>query len=232
VATEQLPADLWGRAQVRQLLQFLLLQPGCAAGRDRLLEAFWPESPLQQARELLRVCLHRLRKALQSIGCDLETTPDLIRLPPGTVGWVDHLAVRSHLAAAQRAALIDPTACLRHCRTGWGLCRGALLADVDAGWADEARAQFQRELGHLLHLWQEAALRLDRTDEAITVSEEILTLDPGQEEALRTLVVLLWQSGRRGDALARYRRFARWLRAEFGVEPSTATQLAVAQLQD
>ncbi len=229
-AGQDIAADAWGRAQVRGVFQFLLLQPGYAAGREVILEAFWPEAPPDQSRGALRVTLHRLRKTLQSVGCRLETTPDLVRLPPETVGWVDREVFRSHLEGARRTVSHDPEKCLEHCRAGRALYRGDLLSDVFWPWVDGYREQTRRELLDLLQLWREAALQLGRAEEAIGALEDLLVMDPGREEAQRQLMLLLARHGRRSEALRRYRQLDCWLRAELGISPAPETRALLEQL--
>lgn len=226
---QELAPAAWGRAQVRGLFQYLVLQPGFVAAREAVLEAFWPGEAAESSRRVLRVTLHRLRQVLKSVGGDVEASQDQIRLNPGSIGWVDFLAFRSQLAAARRTALTDPTACLEYCRAGRALYRGDLLSDVFWPWAEEPRRSLRRQLAELLHLWQEAARRLGRTEEALGALEDLVALDPGQESAFCELILLLAASGRRRQALARYREFVRWLKSELGVPPSPEMRAALRQ---
>jgi ATP/maltotriose-dependent transcriptional regulator MalT/DNA-binding SARP family transcriptional activator len=214
----------WGRAQVRMLLQCLLLQPDFAAPREFLLETLWPEERPEQSRPRLRVTLNRLRQALQQLGCTLEASTEIIRLPREMIASVDLLEFRQHLAVARSLTGRAPAECLEQCRAGRVLYRGDLLEDAYWPGVESHRQQAQRELAELLQLWQEAAVQVGRTDEAITVLEELLALHPGQEEAARSLMRLLIACGRRGEAAQRYWRMAHWLKAELGLDPSPETQ--------
>jgi DNA-binding SARP family transcriptional activator len=171
-----------------------------------------------------------VRKVRQEAGADLEATPDLVRLPLGSVAALDLTRFRERLAGARKAAGADPALCLEHCRAGRELYRGELLPGADWPWAAEERRRTHRELLELLHLWQEAARQLDRTEEAIAVLEELLTHEPGFEQAERALIELLARTGRRAVALQRYRHFVRWLRAEMGLDPSPETQALLRKL--
>lgn len=226
---QEIGPDTWGRARAREIFQFLLLQPGYMAGREVILEAFWPEAEAERSRGLLRVTLSRLRKTLQGVGCDLETTADMVRLPTGAVEWLDLAAFRSHLVTARRTVSDEPAICLEHCRAGRALHRGDLLSDLFWPWVEEERGRVRRELMELLQLWQEAAQRLGRSEEAIAVLEDLLVLEPGWEEAERQLMALLASTGRRGEALRRYRRLARWLKAELGLDPAPETRAVLKQ---
>lgn len=64
----------------------------------------------------------------------------------------------------------------------------------------------------------------------ILLAEALLAMEPGQEAAERELMQLLGQAGRRGEVLRRYRRLARWLRAELGVDPAPETKRLVRLL--
>ncbi|HYG57344.1 MAG TPA: BTAD domain-containing putative transcriptional regulator, partial [Symbiobacteriaceae bacterium] len=226
---QEVPLSHWGRAQVRGLLQYLLLQPGFAAPREALLEAFWPDTMPEQSRARLRVGLNRLRQALQQLGCALEAGNDTIRLPGAAIGWADLLAFREHLGAARRLIREQPEAALECCRAGHLLYGGDLFGDASWPWLEQHRAQAYRDLLELLHLWQDAALRTGRTEEAISALEELLTVDPGQEEAVRRLMTLLIRAGRRGDAVRRYRELAQWLKEELGLDPAPETKELMRQ---
>ena len=230
VGGRELPPDAWGRAQVRGLCQFLLLQPDQAAGREAILEAFWPEAGAEQSRGLLRVALHRLRKVLHAAGCALEATPEVVRLPPGSVGWLDLAAFREHLAAARRTAQGEPESCLEHCRAGRTLYRGDLLADAYWPWAEAPRERARRDLAELLRLWQVAARSLQRTEEAVAALSELVALEPGSEADVRELIRVLAVADRRVEALRHYRELTDWLRAELGLDPAPETRELVRRL--
>lgn len=227
---EEVPLSHWGRAQVRGILQYLLLQPGFAAPREVILETFWPEEEPSRSRARLRVALNRLRQALRQLGCALETGTDIIRLAGGTIGWIDLMLFRERLAAAKRLAREYPETALECCRAGYLLYRGELFADASWPRLEAYRAQVYRELVELLQLWQATALRAGRTEEAIHALEGLLTVDPGDEEAARQLIGLLLRVGRRGDAVRRYRELVQWLKEELGLDPAPETRELMRQL--
>ncbi|WP_374712996.1 BTAD domain-containing putative transcriptional regulator [Symbiobacterium terraclitae] len=225
----EVPLTHWGRAQVRTALQFLLLQPGFAAPRELLLETLWPDEDPARSRARLRVVLNRLRQALQALGGGLEASWDSVRLPRGAVARLDLLEFRRHLEAARECARTAPEACLAHCRNGRSLYRGDLLQDAYWPGVEAHRRQARRELLELLSLWRGAAERLGRTEEALAVLEEIVALEPGEEAAVRSLMAMLIHSGRRGEAAARYRALARWLKEELGLDPAPETRALFRQ---
>jgi len=228
----EVPVSHWGRAQVRTVLQYLLLQPGFAVPRESLLEAIWPGEAPHLSRSRLRVVLNRLRQALQQLGCALEAGTEVVRLPREAGIGLDLVAFRGHLAAARELVRREPEAALSHCRAGRELYRGPLL--VDAFWpgVEEYRQAVARELIELLQVWEEAAMAVNRPDEAIGVLEYRLSLEPGQEEVGRRLMRLLIQAGRRPEALRYYREIARWLREELGLDPAPQTQALFRQALD
>ncbi|MFZ5817906.1 MAG: BTAD domain-containing putative transcriptional regulator [Bacillota bacterium] len=231
-AEREVPISHWGRAQVRAVLQYLLLQPGFVAPRESLLEVFWPGEPPSQSRSRLRVALNRLRQALQPLGCSLEAGTEVIRLPRESIAEVDLLSFRLQLKSARELVRADPESALHHCRTAQAIYRGPLLADAFWPGLEEYRQLVHREFVALLQLWHEAALRANRTEEAIAALDHLLRLEPGDEEVACRLMRLLIQSGRRGDALRRYRQLARWLREELGIDPSAQTQALFRQALD
>jgi DNA-binding SARP family transcriptional activator len=220
---QEITPDAWGRARARGLVEYLLLSPAYTAGREELLEALWPDREAERSRAALRVTLHQARKALQSTGCDLEASVDRVGLPAGAMVVTDLAAFRAHLAAARRTAAEDPGACLEHCRAGRAVYRGDLLPDAVWPWAEAQRQQARRELIELLQIWQGVARHLGQVEEAIGVLEDLLAREPGLEEAEQELLRLLVRTGRRAEALQRYRQHTRWLRRELGLDPRPET---------
>lgn len=228
----EVPLSHWGRAQVRVILQCLLLRPGFAAARESLLETLWPEQPPSESRARLRVALNRLRQALSQLGCALETGPQLIRLRSDAGIWVDLLVFREHLAAARMLIREAPEDALEHCRAAQKLCRGNLLDDAFWFGVEVEREQVRREQAELFELWHTAALRTGYNEEAISALQAVVQLEPGHEEAAARLIQLLIASGRRGEAVQRYRDLARWLKRELALEPSLMTRALLQKVLD
>ena len=63
------------------------------------------------------------------------------------------------------------------------------------------------------------------TERAIETGERILRLEPLHEAAVRRLMRLYGESGRRGAAIQLYRTFAEALRTELDAEPEAETRL-------
>jgi len=73
-----------GSPKERALLAVLLLQPGVAVGRERLIDAVWGESRPPSAAKALNVHVSHLRKALARDG-----DPVIATRPPGYVLEID-----------------------------------------------------------------------------------------------------------------------------------------------
>lgn len=181
--------------------------------RDRLLGIFWPDREESRGRHSLNQILYSLRNALGksvlvSRGAD-EVGVDARRL------WCDAAAFESALEAGSPAEALE-------------LYRGELLPGfyIDGAgnferWLEERR----RQLGGRA---AEAARRLAATHEeggnlaaAAHWARRALELGDEYDEAtLRRVLRLLHRVGDREGALRVYRRFARGLEEELGLEPS------------
>src|SRR5680860_38460 len=98
----------WTRRSSRSLLLLLLITPGHAIPRDRVLDLLWPDASPSSAMNALYVAIHGLRRVLepnlergrQSTFVEIEN--ELVRLRKDVGVWVDMIAFEQLLAAAGR----------------------------------------------------------------------------------------------------------------------------------
>ena len=106
-----------------------------------------------------------------------------------------------------------------------GLYRGDLLVDHNAreaefdDWLQIARAGLRKQAGAIAT--RLAALRRDagQVDQAISVLEKLLWIDPGNESAHRDLISIYLDSGRRSEALRQYQDCVAALARELDARP-------------
>ena len=210
-----------GRRPAEALLVYLARQPR-ALPRELLADFLWPERPTDLSLGNLRVTLHRLR---QSLGLHLAADRHTVGLSPDSNLWLDVSAFDAHLAAGQHDAAV-------------ALYGGAFL---DGFYLDKSPAFEQWLLVERERLHNEAVSAgqtlLNRYTQqgdyeaAIAQAQRLLQIDPYHEPALRQLLRLLAQTGRRATALTRYETFRRSLLDELAVEPDPATVALARQLE-
>jgi DNA-binding SARP family transcriptional activator len=233
------PVEVWDGAQrldlgglkPRALLAVLLLHTNQLVSTDHLIDELWGEAPPPTARNLIQVYVSRLRQALHYGGDHGAAAPVLATRPSGyllrvAAGELD-LDRFQDLAAQARGAAADGDleGAAEHWRAALALWRGPALA----GGASEAlqRTVVPRlEEAHLVALEErlEVELGLGRHAQLVGELEELVASHPDRESLCRQLMLALYRSGRRAQALAVYRSTRRVLVEELGLEPSPALQ--------
>jgi DNA-binding SARP family transcriptional activator len=209
--------------QTQALLAYLALPCGQSHPRDKLASLLWGHLPQDEARHRLRQGVFAIRRALAAadLSC-LNAEGDTLVLDPAAVE-VDALVfeelVRDGSAEAlERAAL---------------LYRGDLLQGLPAQGPQSSA--FEEWLGEERERLRELALETlarlvtvqrgaGSPDRALATALRLLTLDPLQEAAHRTVMRLHVQLGRRTAALRQYQGCVSLLRRELNVEPEEETR--------
>ncbi|WP_328477380.1 AAA family ATPase [Actinoplanes sp. NBC_00393] len=211
------PIEVSG-AKPRALLTLLLAEPGRVVSVDRIAAALWGDAPPPAATATLHSYVSQLRRLLgrelivtRTPGYLAAVDPadvDLARLPTLMDEAVRLTAAGNHqLAAKLLTEAVD-------------LWRGEPLA----GLPDEAGVAAERaRLGGLLLLARErraaAWTRCGRAAEAVTELELLTAEHPLRESLWAALIEALYAAGRQADALDAYRRCARALADELGIDP-------------
>lgn len=198
--------------------------PGGFHRRDALLALFWPDFTERQARLSLRQALHHLRHALGASvianrgGCELG-------LAPGAL-WCDVVEFRRVLDQGDLAAALE-------------LYRGDLLDAFSVHgislelerWLEEERLALRAMALGAASTLAERAADDDRLSIGIQWARRALALSPGDEFALRRLLVMMDRFGDRAGALRTAELFARRMREELDAEPSPETAALVAGIR-
>ncbi|WP_221090943.1 ATP-binding protein [Deinococcus aquaedulcis] len=200
------------------LLAYLTAQGGHAT-RDEVLGVFWPDKSERDARNNLRVLLHRLRQAPWGQAISAQ-------------GGALHLPLQSDVQQLRRAY-----------RAGdWpGVLRayqGPFVQGLQPSGAPDFEAWLHAQRTQLEDAWKSAARRhlgtleaAGRPEEALTLLENMLALAPDDEDALQDLLRLgvRWP-GAAQVAVQAYQRFAGALAREVGGQPLDRTDDLFRQL--
>ncbi|OKH99234.1 regulator [Streptomyces sp. CB02923] len=209
-----------GSPQQRALLAVLLLRDGQIASVAELVDAVWGEFPPATAVAALRTYASRLRKALGPDADVLVSDSGGYALRAGD-GNID-LGIAEQLAAkaeqAHRSGHVDGARDLLN--QALDLWTGETLADVPGPYLAAQRTRIEERRLALL----ESRLNFDlKTGCHAEVVAELTTLTatyPLRERLRELLMLALYRSGRRAEALAVYADTSRLLAEELGADPS------------
>lgn len=209
-------------AKQRALLAALILNAGKTLMVEKLADVLWDERPPHNARGAIHAYVMRLRRALNCGGIDQL----ILTMPGGYLLDVDEDATdvarfrRLARQAERAAAASDVEAASRQLGEALKLWRGPPLEDVDS---DSLRrneaAQLTEQRLFVTERRIELELALGHHRDVISELNALVELYPLRERYWHLLMLALYQSGWRADALAAYRRARRLFIAELGIEP-------------
>ncbi len=221
VGGRQVDAGQWRLRKARTVVKLLALEPTQRLHREYLLDLLWPDLAPPAAANNLHQALHAARRALAGADADglLELRDNVVALRAGGLVEVDAARFRAQAQAALDGGDLD------------GLCAadtsypGELLPeDPYEPWTRGPREEL-----HALH--RDVLVRLSdrlraagRLAEAEAALDRALARDPMHEPALRVLLRVLAEQGRRSTALLRYERARDDLRSAYGTDPDPETR--------
>jgi DNA-binding SARP family transcriptional activator len=211
---DPVPEAAWGTEKAKAMLAYLLWKCPTGVTREELAAALWPDRLVEETANVFHVTLHRLRRVLEP---ELRRCRDSYyilyeggryRFEASAACWLDVTAFRALAGRNEPEALREAVA----------LYRGSYLEDV--AWALPPEAEWERRV--MERLYMDALRRLAAQangQEAALYLDKLLTVEPTDEAAQRTLVTGYLASGRRD--LAR-RQVIRWQEslAELDLGPS------------
>ena len=223
--------------KVRTVLALLLLRANTKVTVDQLIDELWESGPPARVKTTLQTYIYHLRKQLSladTTEADEPSVPATPRLLTSTSGYLLRAAPKSldtcrfeDLAAHGRAAMEKEN--LKQAgemfRSALDLWRGPALGDVaigPVGRPDLVRLESSRlsVLGQRV----EVDLILGRHHELIGELLGQIEQNHTHEELHGQLMVALYRSGRRSEALTVYQRLRNALGAELGVDPAASIQ--------
>jgi DNA-binding SARP family transcriptional activator len=213
----------WDRRVAQRLVRYLLVRGGSAVPEDALLEAFWPETPLQSARRSLRVAVSCARAVLDVPGARsviqaAERTLSLVVREGDSVD-ADHFEKAATIALAasgtERRQLLERAAALW---TG-----EPLPEERYAEWALAWRNGLTIRYAEVLTALVEACHAHEDHLAATRAAQSLVELDRLDEAAHRRLMLSYARAGRRAHALRQYLECRRALIEELGLEPASET---------
>jgi DNA-binding SARP family transcriptional activator/tetratricopeptide (TPR) repeat protein len=194
------PPDRWNRRQAAALVKVLAMAPRGRVHRDRLADALWPDAGPDAVQPRLYKAAHYARQALHRRDA-VVVRDETVALFPTEVLDVDALAFE---AAADAALRTGPGR--EGCEAAIALYPGDLLPDdLNEPWSQEPRNRLRSRYEQLLRAagrWQ-----------------DVLRLNPADEQAHVELLRVAVLAGDRAGALRRFEDLERILDQELGVAP-------------
>jgi DNA-binding SARP family transcriptional activator len=210
----------------QQLIAFLVLHARSAPiQRQRVAGSLWPESSDAQALTNLRRELHHLREGWPKLEA-------LVDAGSRTLAWRGELGAIVDLvtfeAAADRGLEGDRPALQEAAR----LYKGDLLPECAGEWIDADRERLHQRARQVLARLG-GLLEHDRAfGDAIELAQQLLRLDPLDEQAWCALMRCHARCGERATALHVYQQCAAVLKKELGIQPSAATRITYREILD
>jgi TolB-like protein/DNA-binding SARP family transcriptional activator/Tfp pilus assembly protein PilF len=192
------------------LLARLALAPARTLSRDKLIGLLWPDSSSEQARHLLSVSLHELRRslgedALQSRGDDVTLNPTMVE--------TDVEAFEGALASDEPEKAVQLYA--GPFMDGFFTSDGHELEQ----WVEQERARLARAYASALERSAARASEQGDPQRAVDMWRRLAGLDPYSGRIARELMLALEAAGDRAAALQHARVHATMLESEFGTKP-------------
>ena len=234
--------ELGGRQQ-RIVLAMLLLHRNEVVSVDRLIDAVWDERAPANAVKNVQIYVSRLRKALEANARNAPTESGTGVLRTQAGGYVLEVGP-DELDVDRFGRLVEEGR--RELAAGSAEDAAATLAEALALWRGPPLADFaydsfaQGEIGRLDELRLgaveerlDADLALGRHADVTAELQALVAQHPLRERLRGQLMLALYRSGRKPDALRVYDDARRLLAEELGLEPGEALQrLQQAVLKD
>jgi DNA-binding SARP family transcriptional activator len=197
----------------------LLLDANRVISANRLIEAMWDGEPPATASRQLHNAVAAIRRSFAS------AKYIVVKDGPGYRIQVDPQDIDAHrfttmIARASAAAAGGRAAeAIELLEAGLALWEGPALSGLNSPILDIVAAKLEEK--RLCATEQLIGLRLDGGDAAALVPQlgELVSQNPLREETRRLLILALYRSGRKADALNVYEKGRRLLRDEIGVDP-------------
>jgi DNA-binding SARP family transcriptional activator len=232
------PLEVWdgderidlGGAKQRALLALLLLNANRIVRRTQVVDWLWDMQPPRTAGDLVLEYVSRLRRALRRCTGEpyaqrLRTQPSgyVLQVEPGELDLECFERLVDQAQQAMAAGELELVA--GRLRQALGLWSGSALANLPLSIAVHTES-VRLEEARLVVLEErlEVDLRLGRHAQLVGELEALVAAHPDRECLRRQLMLALYRSGRKAQALTVYRNTRKLLVEELGLEPSPALQ--------
>lgn len=210
------------------LFWYLLLFPEGRA-KDLVIGEFLDSEVTTKSLTLLRVTVHRVRKALADDSA-IISQGDRLALGAHLLEASDTHAFSAALSEARVA--FDPAERRRHLELATQLAIGPFVPGLDAEWADEARREFDSAMVEARLGLAAVACELRRCSESVDHLSAAIAADPliGEDHQQQLLICLTTTRGN-NCAVDAYRQYVKALREEIDQTPAPETDALVTRIK-
>jgi DNA-binding SARP family transcriptional activator len=227
------PLEEWHGSKTSRVLRFLVAQRGRFVPRDALIEQFWPDADAESARRSVHQMIYTIRKSLRGPAPpDDESTSPLIVFENDAYAldvhdgfWCDASEFEDHVAAGRRAeSERRHDDAVTHYARAQALYRGDFLEDLPYDeWVQADRRHLRMLYVETVNRLAEARLAAGAVDEALELSQRLLSCDPCDESAHRRVMRCYASSGNRGLLTQQYEACANAMEQVLGLTPDPET---------
>ena len=220
---DDLNGQLFSNRKGQALLAYLAVENGRPHAREALATLLWGDTGEDRARHNLRQSLSKIRAALGEIV-----------LSDGDCLAIDSSRCQTDVGQFEALAGREDCASLRQCLD---LYRGDLLngyharEEVFSDWLQISRTRLHQTACKVAARLADGYCAENSCPDAIQALNDLLELEPAQEEAHRQLMRLYMQVNQRSEALRQYERCAEALKRELGIDPDAETRALREQLK-
>jgi DNA-binding SARP family transcriptional activator/tetratricopeptide (TPR) repeat protein len=211
-----------GPVQRQVVLAVLLLQQNRPVGRQQMINAVWGDAEPRYALNLLHRHVSGLRHVLEPGQLVWTDAGYLLTVP---TGCLDLEVFLQGLDRARKARGVgDLRAAAEGLRSILTIWRGPVCDGLTSPFLDGQRDRYDERRVSIVEERIELDLALGDHGDLVAELRQLVTDHPLREKLHGLLMLALYQSGRRADALAAYQNARRLLREELGVDPAAELQ--------
>jgi TolB-like protein/DNA-binding SARP family transcriptional activator len=187
--------------------------------RDTLLALFWPDQDVTRARAALSRAVHYLRASLGE-GVVLSLGDEELGVDPDRISC-DATQFRKELSKGRLAEVLE--------LYRGDFVEGFFLSDLPEldRWIESERRRFRDSAAGAARSLSKSAESSGDLGMALHWARQASSYSPYDEPDARRVLLLLGRLGDRGSALEFYERFARRLRSDLELDPSSETVAAL-----
>jgi DNA-binding SARP family transcriptional activator len=201
----------------KTVLAVLGLHPGEAVSASRLIDIVWGDRPPTTVANTLQSHMSYLRTVLGARDVIVARPPGYLLDLPATATDV----AQAEAARRDSAQLADPAQRAARLAAALRLWRGPALSDVGGGaWLHEQATRLERLRQELVQSLVEARIALGEHASVLPELQDLAERHPFREQVHRQLMIALYRSGRRAEALDTYHRLRQRISDELGIDPS------------
>jgi two-component SAPR family response regulator len=218
------------KAKGRELLAYLVANRS-GAPKERIIDELWPEVDPKTAGsrfDRYATLVRSLARGTEDSRTYVERIGESSYRLEDEAWWIDAWEFERLIQDAEHGD--DAATAVSQFRQALALYGGEFCDDSYYPWLEDVRERFRilfveasAQLAYLLS-------SVERKDEALTVLERAIRVDPLCEDLVRKAMAIEAILGRRAAALARYRRLETALDEQLGVEPDAETRAVLNDL--